>query len=159
MFFFFFSSRRRHTRLVSDWSSDVCSSDLQAVKAGYRDAVVPVQDEVGAVQFVEGHRRQILAPVERYVDALPPLARARAQGQEATVEVLAASHAPHNLFGIHYAPSPAYPVVCSERVLQVLERSRCANGLPAKTQGKFPYPGFAPGEAEVLVRLLVEIHQ
>src|SRR5258706_2469113 len=27
--FFFFSSRRRHTRLVSDWSSDVCSSDLE----------------------------------------------------------------------------------------------------------------------------------
>src|SRR5258706_12649252 len=27
-FCFFFSSRRRHTRLVSDWSSDVCSSDL-----------------------------------------------------------------------------------------------------------------------------------
>src|SRR5438093_3281249 len=25
---FFFSSRRRHTRSVSDWSSDVCSSDL-----------------------------------------------------------------------------------------------------------------------------------
>src|SRR5262249_57706910 len=28
---FFFSSRRRHTRLVSDWSSDVCSSDLSAM--------------------------------------------------------------------------------------------------------------------------------
>src|ERR1019366_860048 len=28
---FFFSSRRRHTRLVSDWSSDVCSSDLEKV--------------------------------------------------------------------------------------------------------------------------------
>src|SRR5438093_3628338 len=28
---FFFSSRRRHTRLVSDWSSDVCSSDLRHV--------------------------------------------------------------------------------------------------------------------------------
>src|SRR5438046_5565418 len=26
---FFFSSRRRHTRLVSDRSSDVCSSDLE----------------------------------------------------------------------------------------------------------------------------------
>src|SRR5438093_1700139 len=26
---FFFSSRRRHTRLVSDWSSDVCSSELE----------------------------------------------------------------------------------------------------------------------------------
>src|SRR5215467_5632611 len=27
---FFFSSRRRHTRLQGDWSSDVCSSDLEA---------------------------------------------------------------------------------------------------------------------------------
>src|SRR6267142_2148706 len=27
-FLFFFSSRRRHTRLTCDWSSDVCSSDL-----------------------------------------------------------------------------------------------------------------------------------
>src|SRR5438034_3395248 len=29
-FFFFFSSRRRHTRSLCDWSSDVCSSDLDA---------------------------------------------------------------------------------------------------------------------------------
>src|SRR5690606_40198583 len=27
---FFFSSRRRHTRFSRDWSSDVCSSDLEA---------------------------------------------------------------------------------------------------------------------------------
>src|SRR5438045_8532741 len=27
----FFSSRRRHTRCLSDWSSDVCSSDLGEV--------------------------------------------------------------------------------------------------------------------------------
>src|SRR5436190_10695547 len=27
---FFFSSRRRHTRSLCDWSSDVCSSDLTA---------------------------------------------------------------------------------------------------------------------------------
>src|SRR5438034_10507154 len=26
--FFFFSSRRRHTRSLCDWNSDVCSSDL-----------------------------------------------------------------------------------------------------------------------------------
>src|SRR5947207_16007249 len=26
---FFFSSRRRHTRSLCDWSSDVCSSDLK----------------------------------------------------------------------------------------------------------------------------------
>src|SRR5699024_12075973 len=29
---FFFSSRRRHTRSKRDWSSDVCSSDLQLVE-------------------------------------------------------------------------------------------------------------------------------
>src|SRR5688572_32191897 len=31
---FFFSSRRRHTRFDCDWSSDVCSSDLQPVPYG-----------------------------------------------------------------------------------------------------------------------------
>src|SRR3712207_7366497 len=33
LFFFFFSSRRRHTRYWRDWSSDVCSSDLQPAPA------------------------------------------------------------------------------------------------------------------------------
>src|SRR5205814_6883244 len=32
---FFFSSRRRHTRCLSDWSSDVCSSDLNASSSGW----------------------------------------------------------------------------------------------------------------------------
>src|SRR5205809_1821166 len=32
VFFFFFSSRRRHTRCSRDWSSDVCSSDLQRLR-------------------------------------------------------------------------------------------------------------------------------
>src|SRR6266478_8806612 len=35
-FFFFFSSRRRHTRFDCDWSSDVCSSDLQFIVLGER---------------------------------------------------------------------------------------------------------------------------
>src|SRR3712207_8929239 len=30
--FFFFSSRRRHTRYWRDWSSDVCSSDLEVAR-------------------------------------------------------------------------------------------------------------------------------
>src|SRR2546422_11276138 len=30
--FFFFSSRRRHTRCSRDWSSDVCSSDLDRAR-------------------------------------------------------------------------------------------------------------------------------
>src|SRR5438132_10029045 len=33
--YFFFSSRRRHTRSLCDWSSDVCSSDLVAVAVWY----------------------------------------------------------------------------------------------------------------------------
>src|SRR5437016_6481712 len=36
---FFFSSRRRHTILVSDWSSDVCSSDLNCIAHGRRKFV------------------------------------------------------------------------------------------------------------------------
>src|SRR5208337_5203541 len=36
-FFFFFSSRRRHTRYIGDWSSDVCSSDLEAVSSHVAD--------------------------------------------------------------------------------------------------------------------------
>src|SRR5215204_6177230 len=34
-FFFFFSSRRRHTRSLCDWSSDVCSSDLDVARFAY----------------------------------------------------------------------------------------------------------------------------
>src|SRR5437016_12037392 len=36
---FFFSSRRRHTRLVSDWSSDVCSSDIPPLTSQYLNLV------------------------------------------------------------------------------------------------------------------------
>src|SRR5205814_2493667 len=38
----FFSSRRRHTRCLSDWSSDVCSSDLQLYYdfSGYTDIAI-----------------------------------------------------------------------------------------------------------------------
>src|SRR6266496_5441709 len=36
---FFLSSRRRHTRSLRDWSSDVCSSDLRLVEMFGRDNV------------------------------------------------------------------------------------------------------------------------
>src|SRR5260221_6196618 len=35
---FFFSSRRRHTRSLCDWSSDVCSSDLEREERAEVDA-------------------------------------------------------------------------------------------------------------------------
>src|SRR5258706_9924856 len=46
--FFFFSSRRRHTRLVSDWSSDVCSSDLDSFTAALASGSIPSLDFVYA---------------------------------------------------------------------------------------------------------------
>src|SRR5205814_4010195 len=46
---FFFSSRRRHTRCLSDWSSDVCSSDLPlmmtifTIKAGKLEPIAIIK--------------------------------------------------------------------------------------------------------------------
>src|SRR6267143_3846909 len=48
IYFFFFSSRRRHTRWNCDWSSDVCSSDLDQVTALDCNAVMPVTVAVNA---------------------------------------------------------------------------------------------------------------
>src|SRR5256886_6827494 len=39
-YFFFFSSRRRHTRFDCDWSSDVCSSDLNAVHIAGKNVLI-----------------------------------------------------------------------------------------------------------------------
>src|SRR5262249_59412408 len=61
---FFFSSRRRHTRLVSDWSSDVCSSDLdcRAVPPG-PDGPWRRGPRGGAAR---GQRRRLLAVARRH---------------------------------------------------------------------------------------------
>src|SRR3954469_26080656 len=48
MVFFFFSSRRRHTRSLRDWSSDVCSSDLPAGQRIARQNLGDQQRRVGA---------------------------------------------------------------------------------------------------------------
>src|SRR5438132_13723603 len=59
-FFFFFSSRRRHTRSLCDWSSDVCSSDLDP------HATVVV---VPSGQLVDGEAR-LMAYVGRAAQAV-----------------------------------------------------------------------------------------
>src|SRR5260221_9796146 len=46
--FFFFSSRRRHTRSLCDWSSDVCSSDLDAADVRRGNAFQPARPPGGA---------------------------------------------------------------------------------------------------------------
>src|SRR2546428_12222331 len=65
---FFFSSRRRHTRSDRDWSSDVCSSDLDPVREvrARRPHLLAVDDEV--VALIDGARpeaRQIGAGAGR----------------------------------------------------------------------------------------------
>src|SRR5438270_3254589 len=47
VFFFFFSSRRRHTRFDCDWSSDVCSSDLDVIGGAIVIAFLVLLNVVG----------------------------------------------------------------------------------------------------------------
>src|SRR3712207_4665226 len=56
---FFFSSRRRHTRYWRDWSSDVCSSDLDqaAVVDDEAQVGVALRDAAEQRQEAPGHGR------------------------------------------------------------------------------------------------------
>src|SRR5690606_40398117 len=62
-FDFFFSSRRRHTRFSRDWSSDVCSSDL----------------DLGRILLVRNAARQVLELPGGWVDPGEPPLRAAAR--------------------------------------------------------------------------------
>src|SRR6266481_5354263 len=62
LFFFFFSSRRRHTRWNCDWSSDVCSSDLNADGKDAREVtVVPLPSDFALRNraWEEDNRRKV----------------------------------------------------------------------------------------------------
>src|SRR5690606_41092610 len=81
-FVFFFSSRRRHTRFSRDWSSDVCSSDLDdyrtvvLVEAASRGGVP------GTVSLVEPDAaRAGLAVDPRVPRPFDPAALARDNGK------------------------------------------------------------------------------
>src|SRR5690606_13104398 len=76
-----FSSRRRHTRFSRDWSSDVCSSDLDAPDAGnvvYRKDITvaflpqdPILDpKLTVEQTIFASDNPILKVIERYEKAL-----------------------------------------------------------------------------------------
>src|SRR5574341_681870 len=58
--FFFFSSRRRHTSLVGDWSSDVCSSDLQ-----YRIPATLITDNAAGWLMREGKIDRVIVGADR----------------------------------------------------------------------------------------------
>src|SRR5439155_3426883 len=65
-FFFFFSSRRRHTRWPRDWSSDVCSSDLE-LRPRKRTVLVPLRrgDRRERERLCRGHWEQPHREVRR----------------------------------------------------------------------------------------------
>src|SRR2546430_7459782 len=56
---FFFSSRRRHTRFDCDWSSDVCSSDLQPRGAMIGMAVARARGENQRRLYALEHRGEV----------------------------------------------------------------------------------------------------
>src|ERR1022692_5291026 len=68
--FCFFSSRRRHTRLQGDWSSDVCSTDLQSATEGFgsllRQTVATIDEHGLRRHYLRRHRTDI----DRYFEAL-----------------------------------------------------------------------------------------
>src|SRR5687768_17418331 len=76
-FFFFFSSRRRHTRCSRDWSSDVCSSDLERARTGIGSLKVRYNRVFGYYIEVsksnlanvpaDYHRKQTIAGGERFI--------------------------------------------------------------------------------------------
>src|SRR5205814_7405635 len=57
-FYFFFSSRRRHTRCLSDWSSDVCSSDLYMPG---KEALLATVQQRCFMRVLEGATRAVAA--------------------------------------------------------------------------------------------------
>src|SRR5437870_7955098 len=59
---FFFSSRRRHTRWPRDWSSDVCSSDLDAPSPAALHTLASLQAEQGRT---EEARQTLLQAIDR----------------------------------------------------------------------------------------------
>src|SRR5438874_6148613 len=56
--FFFFSSRRRHTRSLRDWSSDVYSSDLDLVRRLGADVAINHNDKDWIEQVKEANGGQ-----------------------------------------------------------------------------------------------------
>src|SRR5688572_27590601 len=64
---FFFSSRRRHTRFDCDWSSDVCSSDLEmrGRVSAVNSVFIDVSNELGG--FESGALAALVGPVTAVV--------------------------------------------------------------------------------------------
>src|SRR5438874_13572131 len=68
LLFFFFSSRRRHTRSLRDWSSDVCSSDLYCLE-------MICADFLAGASLENADQEILLKSVRSFFRFLPPTLR------------------------------------------------------------------------------------
>src|SRR5262249_56630644 len=88
---FFFAGRSGHTRLVSDWSSDVCSPDLEAGHAGIDEAeVIRRPDRLDVVAPRPDRLERIEPAVEDAADLfvvlqIPAVNAGRARSEERRV--------------------------------------------------------------------------
>src|SRR6266568_7226765 len=124
MLYFFFSSRRRHTRWNCDWSSDVCSSDLDGLRGELERLGYTPLSAAGHVRLVAHLSRwMILGGVS--ISALTPatvdayFAERRAAGYSSSLT--ARSLRPlldylHEL-GVVAAPGPVIATTPCERLL------------------------------------------
>src|SRR2546422_6874227 len=86
-FFFFFSSRRRHTRCSRDWSSDVCSSDLEEIMRLFEEL-----HDTGQTIVLVTHEADIAAHASRQIHLRDGLVERDVRSEEHTSELQSRLH-------------------------------------------------------------------
>src|SRR5690349_206932 len=142
MSYFFFSSRRRHTRSLRDWSSDVCSSDLKRCLAPCVVTLCTQEQYHEAVQrtqlFFEGKNEELVerltasmseaAAAERFEEAahLRDAARTVQTLRDRQQKIATVRLGDRDAFGLHMGPAGAVVHVFVMRGGKVLERVELA---------------------------------
>src|SRR2546426_2152492 len=158
VFFFFFSSRRRHTRLQGDWSSDVCSSDLDiptnippinlqehfdpkdytgtGVEGGIGTGIVPSSDQVFMESVVEERPEVLSGPALNYPDLLR---QAGVQGRvlvQAIIDTSGRAEPPS--VKVIQSPNPGFDQPAKNYVLRALFRPARVHGRAVRVLVNLP---------------------
>src|SRR5437879_11387203 len=88
---FFFSSRRRHTRYIGDWSSDVCSSDLlwRVAQSAARGSNSPMTPYYTIMKLAEVGRKEEFILMVPFTPARKDRSEERRVGKECRWRVAA----------------------------------------------------------------------
>src|SRR5215213_3076560 len=119
---FFFSSRRRHTRLVSDWSSDVCSSDLLDF-FGLQGATVERRPSIPSapeLRLLELGQRTTIERARAELGFTPVLPAAA----DSPDGVFVSKRAPGRELSVTYRPAPGMPATGRAEVGLLLSEFR-----------------------------------